>query len=159
MKKIIWLVLFLPGFAGWSQDTTVINSSGNGKFTLVSEIPSSPDTSIAETQYQRAGGGNFSMVRSLHAGSNRNLSPGKSHNSTRVEIYPNPTNGSFKITAFGSKIKSVPVFNFQGQQIMEIVNPESAVVEGNIANFSQGIYLIRIMDEQKIIHIKKLSKL
>ena len=75
-------------------------------------------------------------------------------------VYPNPTNGSFKLNVFSSYAQQchIEVMDVCGKKIIDkqfILNYGSNVIEVNIA-VSKGIYLLKIIKEEQL-EIKKIS--
>ncbi|WP_320815757.1 endonuclease [Flavobacterium sp.] len=65
-----------------------------------------------------------------------------------ISIYPNPTsNGAFSITST-EQLKTITVFNVNGQIIQEIKNPNTVTTETyNLSNLSSGFYLVQLASE------------
>gem|GEM_PF-6004356 len=60
-----------------------------------------------------------------------------------VRVYPNPTSGNLHIeTAGNAPVKMIEVFNLQGKQVLQQVNPENNLL--NLADFRSGIYFLKI---------------
>lgn len=67
----------------------------------------------------------------------------------RIMVYPNPTAGKLYIdTNTLQKIKTIKLYNLQGQPVMCISNPSSPKLD--ISHFNTGMYLIEIVTESKI---------
>jgi hypothetical protein len=74
--------------------------------------------------------------------------------SNEFNIYPNPSNGNFKINFENSNEKySVQVFSVLGQKVFEkeYINSSSATVN----NLQKGVYLVKITTDTKSV-TKKL---
>jgi len=65
-----------------------------------------------------------------------------------ISIYPNPTsNGAFSISST-EQLKSITVYNVNGQIIQEIKNPNTVTTETyNVSNLSTGFYLVQLASE------------
>jgi hypothetical protein len=65
-----------------------------------------------------------------------------------ISIYPNPTsNGAFSISST-EQLKSITVYNVNGQIIQEIKNPYTVTTETyNVSNLSTGFYLVQLASE------------
>ena len=65
-----------------------------------------------------------------------------------ISIYPNPTsNGAFSISST-EQLKSITVYNVNGQIIQEIKNPNTVTTETyNVNNLSTGFYLVQLASE------------
>ena len=74
-----------------------------------------------------------------------------------LTIYPNPNNGDFTIAVSGLTEKlSVEIFNGIGQLVYkEAVVSEKQAISTNLAD---GVYLIKLMDSNKVLSTKKLIK-
>ena len=75
-----------------------------------------------------------------------------------ISVYPNPSNGVFTISATGTKIKEVRVMDVFGRIIIEINALSTNTFNLDISQYSQGIYYIRITNENGEIMVKKLIK-
>ena len=64
---------------------------------------------------------------------------------SQITVYPNPTTGELRIINYELGIKNVEVYNILGECVFksEIINTESEI---NISSLSNGIYLLRITD-------------
>lgn len=67
-------------------------------------------------------------------------------------MYPNPTNGILNIK-IDENIKTVEIFNLQGQKILSSKNKNL-----NINHLNSGIYLVKITTDKNLIGIKKIIK-
>lgn len=59
-----------------------------------------------------------------------------------VSVYPNPA--MEKVTINGAKVTEVQVYNALGQMVKRVKNSNEVSLEG----LSQGVYLLRIRDEE-----------
>jgi Secretion system C-terminal sorting domain len=67
-------------------------------------------------------------------------------------LYPNPTNGKFRISNSGFKITGIEVYNSIGENIFSL--SDSATMVSNEMNFSgygKGIYFLKIYGEGRVI--------
>lgn len=63
---------------------------------------------------------------------------------SETKVYPNPSNGQFNVQS-GSTIKSLELFNLQGQKVSELSNVNSHSVDVQWGSrCSAGIYILRI---------------
>ena len=69
-----------------------------------------------------------------------------------VSIYPNPTNGLIRIE--GATIAEVKVYNTLGQLVKTIRNSN----EVNLKDLLQGIYTVRVTNEEGNSVIRKVLK-
>ncbi len=82
-------------------------------------------------------------------------SSGIDENSISVNLYPNPTNGSFMIEC--SEMTTVEVFNMVGQLVEKIdVNANSTSIDAS--SWAKGVYSIRIATADSNIVVKQLIK-
>lgn len=78
----------------------------------------------------------------------------------KISIYPNPSNGKFQLV-----IGSLPfdencnlvIYNLQGEKIYQsaITNPKSDI---DLSNYGNGIYFLKIYDENKVYAAKILKQ-
>jgi len=73
-------------------------------------------------------------------------------NNINVALFPNPVNNTLNI-ALDTAISKVAIYNLQGQKVKE-----STTEQVNVATLSQGIYLIKIEDENGNTAMKKFIK-
>ena len=62
---------------------------------------------------------------------------------SKINIYPNPTNGSFTVENTSTEVYKILVFDIKGKLLMEVVNCQYKM-NLDISNYSSGIYIIRI---------------
>ncbi len=78
---------------------------------------------------------------------------------TNISIYPNPSNGSFTINlASSSNQFNVIISDITGKIIQSYTNTNNKVLV-NISNNPKGIYLIKILENNKIVKTSKITKL
>ena len=77
-----------------------------------------------------------------------------------IEVYPNPTNGEFKIESSTFKVQSVEIYDVYGKKqksrMAEKQNGEGIMVM-DISNLANGIYFVEITTE-KGVSVKKVVK-
>jgi len=66
-------------------------------------------------------------------------------------VYPNPSNGNFVVK--GENIKSVSVYDLSGKIIFEN-NLSSNIYQINLSNIEAGMYMVKIVNENKIYYEK-----
>jgi hypothetical protein len=71
-----------------------------------------------------------------------------------VEIYPNPINDIFWINGL-SKIEKIAIYNNLGQLVRQI-QPNTNQID--ISDLKQGVYLIKILTNNNLIHKKLIKK-
>ncbi|HET6992159.1 MAG TPA: T9SS type A sorting domain-containing protein, partial [Bacteroidia bacterium] len=74
----------------------------------------------------------------------------------KVSIFPNPSNGIFKLKNFPAG-SSIEIFNMLGEQIYSADNI-GADAEINLENFATGIFLYRISVDGRVIQNGRLVK-
>ncbi len=90
-------------------------------------------------------------VSQLHT--NNSLSSNDfSQNNLKVSLYPNPVNDILNIET-EIKIKSVEIYNLQGQKVQSANNKQI-----NVSDLSSGIYMVRIQDENNAVQTKRILK-
>jgi hypothetical protein len=73
-----------------------------------------------------------------------------------VSIFPNPSDGLFRVDLNGKEVVSVVVFNLSGQQVLSLGKTQlSANPEIDMTAFPRGVYLVRINDGNKA-YVEKL---
>ena len=76
---------------------------------------------------------------------------------TEIEVFPNPTNGIFEISA-NSEITSIYIYNMLGQCIRTITNPRETKLTIDISEHSAGTYFIVISSKKSMPLITKIEK-
>lgn len=74
--------------------------------------------------------------------------------SEKLNIYPNPTTGTFTIDDAGMGVKSVTVFDISGKAVKKM--PESSVY--SIEELNNGMYLVQVKTTEKDIISKLIKK-
>ena len=79
-------------------------------------------------------------------------------NKTNVNLYPNPTTGTFSVDFVG-EITTVEIFmlNFQGNVVFENKCKDQLKMDIDIGHLAAGIYIIAIKTQRDII-TKKVIK-
>ena len=71
-------------------------------------------------------------------------------------IYPNPSNADFTIETNSVRLQEITVYTILGEEIIHVMNPNPIKETLQMANFSNGLYVIHIVtDEGRFI--KKLQ--
>jgi starch-binding outer membrane protein SusE/F len=71
------------------------------------------------------------------------------------ELYPNPTNDSFKLNTF---VSNVEVYNITGQVVKSFKGNFEANALFSVNELNAGVYLVKITDEQNRVSTTKLIK-
>jgi hypothetical protein len=116
---------------------------------------------FAQALYYRATGQfvenlDMSLIQQHHTLNERNFEGKIKINNTKVAIYPNPTKGVVTIKSRNS-IKKLNVYNLLGTMILELENLNSCAIL-DLNKYEDGIYYIRLMDENGKEHIEKVIK-
>lgn len=92
--------------------------------------------------------------------SNATCSVLKINENTKIEnnltVYPNQSNGSFLITLNHNNIKEIEVINQLGQIIFSKDNLKTNYYELLLDNFSDGVYFLKVIDDEKIISLRTI---
>ncbi|PCI97347.1 MAG: hypothetical protein COB15_07860 [Flavobacteriales bacterium] len=74
-----------------------------------------------------------------------------------ISIYPNPTNGNVNIDLGNLKGVHISIHNAIGQEVYSIANVTQSQQEVSLANFSEGLFFIKIQNEtsQRVIKLIK----
>jgi len=145
--------------------TTAINLT-NGDFYLRSNddnnkrnlfkysITDGQITLMGEIHEENEFGSNFLSRLAFAGGSTTSTSDLEIENTT-FRIYPNPTNGDFRME-FNDKLKDTEfkITNSLGQEVRGWTNANENEV--SISNLPDGIYFISILKQNQIIDIKKI---
>jgi hypothetical protein len=74
-----------------------------------------------------------------------------------ILIYPNPNNGTFTIRLNEFENKTVEVYNAIGQKIFSQAL-QTNLTQLNLANFSNGIYQLRVLQNNQPVYQSKIVK-
>jgi len=69
-----------------------------------------------------------------------------------VKVYPNPTNSFVNVitsSEFGSNV-NIQVTTISGQ-VIKSMNTQSGLTQINVSNFSDGVYLVKVSNGQKVV--------
>jgi hypothetical protein len=129
------LIVGTNTFFGWARFDVLESSSS---FTIKDyAFESTPNTCIQAGQ--------------ISLGLNENL------NKNDFSIFPNPCISSTTLnTNTNLNNASITIYNAAGQALREMKNLSGHTISLNLENLSNGIYFIRLKEENKIISIKKL---
>ncbi len=95
------------------------------------------------------------MIRPVFGTTSGLLGIHKQSNETDFNIFPNPSDGTFSIQSSNIKTKSIEIYNLRGNRIYESFG-QALPTTLDISYMSDGIYLLRIMDEKGEVHSHKL---
>lgn len=74
--------------------------------------------------------------------------------SNNIKIYPNPASDFVKLSAIGSQLSTVKIYNYLGILIEEI-EVNSNDIEINVSNYNIGVYFVEVVTEKGSL-IKKI---
>lgn len=73
----------------------------------------------------------------------------------KITVYPNPTNGEFRIKLNGGRLDgNIRILNYMGQKITEIAETNNQEIFFDLTSFSSGIYFIEILIDDKVFKTK-----
>lgn len=75
-----------------------------------------------------------------------------------IEVYPNPTNNSWNFSIGENTIDEVQIYDLSGRMVYQSTFNETNTFEVNASNFSQGMYLAKLVNKQGSIKTLKLIK-
>ncbi len=70
-----------------------------------------------------------------------------------IQLYPNPSTGSFTISSGEVNMNSVKVFNAVGQLVYEVNDLQSSKQGIDLRNMAKGVYTVRVITEVGTQHI------
>lgn len=74
----------------------------------------------------------------------------------QVEIIPNPARGSFRLqTEAGVRITHLELYNLMGQRMNEI-HYDALTLQVNCRNLPQGVYVLRVLDDQNRMQARQI---
>jgi hypothetical protein len=91
------------------------------------------------------------LENTTHSGSNSTPEKG-------IKIYPNPSNGSFRVDILNYKPAnySLELFGLRGEKIWELKNIQHASFDVNAKNISDGMFLAVLKNEKGIVELEKI---
>lgn len=75
----------------------------------------------------------------------------------RLMLYPNPAQKQVQVDAGKELINSVEVYQLNGQLLQQVNNLNSSIVELDVEELPQGIYMLRVLTENNLIHLQKIT--
>jgi len=74
----------------------------------------------------------------------------------KTKLYPNPTQGAFRINLTGKNIEGIAIFNLSGQKVLTLdKNQIQPDMEIDMSRYPKGIYLVKVNDGIKF-YVEKL---
>lgn len=74
----------------------------------------------------------------------------------KIKIYPNPANTKVTIALDGVKTADVAIYNMAGQLMLRKVTSNSRIQLSRGSEYKPGMYLVRVLDENKQAYYNKL---
>jgi hypothetical protein len=75
-----------------------------------------------------------------------------------VIIYPNPSDGRFRVLSREGNIKNLEVYNISGDKVYVITNLRQQINEIDLSGLEKGIYFLKISEAEKVYTKKILIK-
>ncbi|MBF4983804.1 T9SS type A sorting domain-containing protein, partial [Nonlabens mediterrranea] len=101
------------------------------------------------------GTGNFVIQAPTFGTNNETLSNSDFERNTDYSIYPNPVNDVININTNNGSIDQIALYNLQGQQLMSLKLNGEQQSQLDLTNYTQGIYLLTINNQQTVKVIKQ----
>jgi hypothetical protein len=75
-----------------------------------------------------------------------------------IKVYPNPSNGSFRVDILNYKPAnySMELFGLRGEKIWELKDIQHASFDVNLKNISDGMFLAVLKNEKGIVELEKI---
>ena len=77
-------------------------------------------------------------------------------NTASLSVYPNPTKGNFKIKLNNIENASITIYNILGKMIYQKSNVKESLEIRNNNRFETGVYLIKVIDNNKKVYNNRL---
>ncbi|KJF41727.1 T9SS type A sorting domain-containing protein [Draconibacterium sediminis] len=74
----------------------------------------------------------------------------------RLKIYPNPAHDTVNIAMDGFRTADITIYNMAGQLMFNTQTSESVIQLSRSFNYKRGLYVVRVLDENKQAHFGKL---
>ena len=136
----------------WSQIGTDIDGEAANDGSGSSVSISSDGNYLAVGAYQNSGNGSNSGHTRVFNLNTLLSSDEFNANNLKFRLFPNPTNDLLNVT-LESELKSIEIYSIQGQKVLS-----SNLNSFSINNLSNGIYMVRIEDENGAIATQKIVK-
>lgn len=153
---------FYPWKLNYSNSTGFSNSKGDNNVDNIEKIEIDVPTpglytltvthkgSIKETAPFKPKSQNFSLIIS---GSKLTLNS-NDYEKSNISIFPNPTSSYINLSLLTKKINRVALFDSLGKEI-NIKLKQNRI---DISHLSDGVYFIKVYDNDNNVHIKKIIK-
>ena len=77
-----------------------------------------------------------------------------------ISVYPNPTNGIVNVElnpAFGSLASEIQLFDIYGRQL-QVLTIKDERIQIDLTQYATGIYLVKLVQGDKVVAMKKVVK-
>lgn len=133
------------------QEVNKVNGAGNSDnintYSIMDENPFNGLSYYRLKQTDFDGTFTYSEIRSI-----------KFDNGTQVEIYPNPVVNELKVRGEDLDGYQVSVFNQAGQIMPVQINNSGEIINVNMSDLNQGVYVLTIIDPQHQVSTQKIIK-
>ncbi len=131
-----------PGF--WAKNRTALN--GNGRSFVHAYIEDCGFSSSDKVSQK--------LIGKLPISNDQNLSE------SNIKIFPNPSNGKFKIDLANLDAKDcrIEITNFSGTPVYSLSSSDKTTIEIDISNYPKGVYLIKLYIQDKSYVSKMVYK-
>lgn len=92
----------------------------------------------------------FNLVKDFNTG----LSSVATFDTSKIQLYPNPTNGFLNIKG-SEQIASIKFINMLGQVVLSYIKPENQL---NVEELKSGMYWVELIDDKKNVSYTKILK-
>jgi hypothetical protein len=111
-------------------------------FPILKSMPQFPD-SIWQTEH-------WLVMDSLFGNSNKNISLNNNQVNTHstFKVFPNPTNGIFKVNLPDNEtIKSFEIVDYTGKIIFSGKNNKEHILKFDLSDYKSGIYFVKVITD------------
>lgn len=144
---------------------SAITQYSTDMFTFTGTITVNAGSYKVALYYQPTGASTWTLVGNTYNSNYQNPKSVTVTDPTGIEengdgvlsIYPNPANDVIRITSASPVMERVEMFDLAGKQVYSALNVASGA-EINIADFTSGIYMLRIVTDEGIITRKVVKK-
>jgi type IX secretion system substrate protein len=153
----VWNVLSYPGSTSTTDPNYASYPNGNWRVDALGFGDCTPT-------YRLAGGNNNPFATRVKSHSNTQRVAGgqttgmnKVGSIGQVNVYPNPSNGTFNIQLSNYDNASIEVYNALGQKVLS-QTLQTNLTQLNLADFSNGMYQLRVIKNNATVYQTKISK-
>lgn len=140
---------------GWTQVSGIFNAIGGEKYITIGnfETDASTDTYTFSSYTPQQIATNYSyhyiedVTVSLNT-SNKEVNI----NETTTSVFPNPSNGVFKVSFSNTDVKETSVYNFIGELVLNVNIENTNVIDINLSLFPKGPYFLKVTTNNSIFY-------